>query len=183
MPPEKLVRPSQTNSGKNAPFPDCKKMAAPQGFEPQLNEPESLVLPLHHGAASNCGFLSATLFNIVGHCRNASSKYKISGFFSFFVPLPASIRTAFFFPSLGAVRKRSFFPAAGRKKVAIHFIRNYCIRKRFYLHRFRRRCRSRAAQPRKVLETAHLFARCRGNDVRVLFVYNAMGDEHLPFGS
>lgn len=27
-------------------------MAAPQGFEPQLNEPESLVLPLHHGAAS-----------------------------------------------------------------------------------------------------------------------------------
>ena len=159
-------------------------MAAPQGFEPQLNEPESLVLPLHHGAASNCGFLSATLFNIVGHCRNASSKYKISGFFSYFVPLPANIRTAFFFPSLGTVRKRSFFPAAGRKKVAIHFIRNYCIRKRFYLHRFRRRCKFAGRLNReRFYETAHLFARCRGNGVRVLFVYNAVGDEPPPFGS
>ena len=27
-----------------------KKMAAPQGFEPRQNDPESLVLPLHHGA-------------------------------------------------------------------------------------------------------------------------------------
>ena len=41
-------------------------MAAPQGFEPQLNEPESLVLPLHHGAASVAGiFLPATALNII----------------------------------------------------------------------------------------------------------------------
>lgn len=28
-----------------------ERMAAPQGFEPRQNEPESLVLPLHHGAS------------------------------------------------------------------------------------------------------------------------------------
>lgn len=158
-------------------------MAAPQGFEPQLNEPESLVLPLHHGAASNCGFLSATLFNIVGHCRNASSKYKISGFFHISSPSRQTSGPRSSFP----LRERCetfLFPAAGRKKVAIHFIRNYCIRKRFYLHRFRRRCRFAGRLNReRFYETAHLFARCRGNDVRVLFVYNAVGDEHPPFGS
>ena len=30
-----------------------KKMAVPQGFEPQLNGPKPLVLPLHHGTAYN----------------------------------------------------------------------------------------------------------------------------------
>lgn len=53
------------NTSRRGGFED-KKMAAPQGFEPQLNEPESLVLPLHHGAASVAGiFLPATALNII----------------------------------------------------------------------------------------------------------------------
>ena len=91
-------------------------MAAPQGFEPQLNEPESLVLPLHHGAASNCGFLSATLFNIVGHCRNASSKYKISGFFFIFRPPPGKHPDRVLLSLSGNGAKTFLFSGLGEKK-------------------------------------------------------------------
>ena len=46
---------------RRAPRRTPKKMAVLQGFEPQLNEPESLVLPLHHRTA--CAYNISSIVN------------------------------------------------------------------------------------------------------------------------
>ena len=48
-----------------------KKMAVPPGVEPRLNEPKSLVLPLHHGTDSE---KSRFLYN---DGKSAFTSYKI----------------------------------------------------------------------------------------------------------
>ena len=112
-----------------------KKMAALQGFEPRQNDPESLVLPLHHRAALKNSYEFVFLF-FLSFCEDFTNfgfaTFEISlaagSFLNFIALLTHFYLLVSFFFSITVLNLSPF----------CYFANFFCKKKRFFCKKYRK---------------------------------------------